>query len=392
MSGNSTMPTEGPYYNLDPNLANGIIPHIGGLDPDLAHKPIDPYLNDLVQAATSVAALEVLANPIPDAEQDPINKKRAGPDIPNYRAKRQRIPESMSSRDGLNSGDDMTASPAKIPQKAYHSSVALFRDPATLAKKHTRPPMSKLYSSFNLEASAFLSLSDAAKKFMLDSSYPERQECLGVRGKSDSRVVRLELIGYVHQFLEEGAGAVFFPSRHENTNSENQETSVEESPRLYVWPQDRDQIIELCMPLLRRVVRNEQQRQYALTTRKASKESLKESTISKDEQSIAHFDALVPEDVMKLPLHIYIVSSHLDGYQLLRSEVRSLETGTNIMWEAVLSLINDSSSIVSCSVQTAAGLMAVRDDESYMIAVLEVLKSPWLERNVKLIVVVNKDV
>lgn len=140
-----------------------------------------------------------------------------------------------------------------------HSAAALFRQPSS-NKKYTRPPMSKLFSSLELSPENFLHLQAAAKAYMLDDNHPERRDCVGQRGKGDTEMVKLKLWNCVRHFLEvEGYGERFFG---ENVVNEGM------GQRQYVWPRDQHKIISLVIPLLRRMVTNERQRQYAIETRK----------------------------------------------------------------------------------------------------------------------------
>ncbi|KAL1879521.1 hypothetical protein Plec18167_003978 [Paecilomyces lecythidis] len=140
-----------------------------------------------------------------------------------------------------------------------HSAAALFRQPSS-NKKYTRPPMSKLFSSLELSPENFLHLQAAAKAYMLDDNHPERRDCVGQRGKGDTEMVKLKLWNCVRHFLEvEGYGERFFG---ENVLNEGM------GPRQYIWPRDQHKIISLVIPLLRRMVTNERQRQYAIETRK----------------------------------------------------------------------------------------------------------------------------
>ncbi|KAJ6172289.1 hypothetical protein N7470_001356 [Penicillium chermesinum] len=161
-------------------------------------------------------------------------------------------------------GDNMDIRPAppqSLPEApaGVHSAAALFREPS-LNKKHTRPPMSKLFASLELSPENFLHLQAAAKAYMLDDQHPKRRDCVGQRGKGDTEMVKLRLWNCVRNFLEnEGNGERFFG---ENVVNENM------GPRTYIWPRDQQKIISLVIPLLRRMVTNERQRQYAIVTRK----------------------------------------------------------------------------------------------------------------------------
>lgn len=141
-----------------------------------------------------------------------------------------------------------------------HSAVALFRQPSATSKKYTRPPMSKMFTSLELSPENFLHLQAAAKAYMLDDDHPERRDCVGQRGRGDTEMVKLRLWNCVRDFLaREGNGLRFFG---ENVVNEGV------GPRSMIWPRDDQRIISLVMPLLRRMVTNERQRQYAIETRK----------------------------------------------------------------------------------------------------------------------------
>jgi len=120
--------------------------------------------------------------------------------------------------------------------------------------------MSKLFTSLELSPENFLHLQAAAKAYMLDPDHPERSDCVGQRGKGDSELVKMRLWNCVATFLdEEGNGQLHFgkdvPGEGGATRSMN-------------WPQDRSKVIGAVIPLLRRMVTNERQRQYAVETRR----------------------------------------------------------------------------------------------------------------------------
>ncbi|EAS36811.1 uncharacterized protein CIMG_02165 [Coccidioides immitis RS] len=166
-----------------------------------------------------------------------------------------------TSADGLNIRDLPPQQAISNARAAgVHSAVALFRQPSATSKKYTRPPMSKLFASLELSPENFLHLQAAAKAYMLDVNHPERRDCVGQRGKGDTEMVRLRLWNCVSEFLDkEGNGPRFFG---ENVVNEGM------GPRQMIWPRDDQKIISLMMPLLRRMVTNERQRQYAIETRK----------------------------------------------------------------------------------------------------------------------------
>ncbi|KAF1841762.1 uncharacterized protein K460DRAFT_255598, partial [Cucurbitaria berberidis CBS 394.84] len=158
-----------------------------------------------------------------------------------------------------------------------HSAAALFRHSSErTSRKYTRPPMSKLFMSLQLSPENFLQLQAQAKAYMLDSAHPERQNCVGNRGKGDTDMVKLRLFNCVRNFLDDQVGEQFFgehvkkPGEKEATEAAHalgeEKTSGAEA-RL-AWPRDGNKIIGLVTPLMRRMVTNERQRQYAMETRK----------------------------------------------------------------------------------------------------------------------------
>ncbi|KAL9623786.1 MAG: hypothetical protein Q9160_002017 [Pyrenula sp. 1 TL-2023] len=159
-------------------------------------------------------------------------------------------------------GEEDTPSVDLVDARAagVHSATALFRQPSASSKKYTRPPMSKMFTSLEISPENFLHLQAAAKNYMLDPAYPDRRDCVGQRGRGDTDMVKLRLWNCVKDFLgKEGNGERFFG---ENTINEGM------TGNKYIWPRDEAKIIKLAMPLLRRMVTNERQRQYANTTRK----------------------------------------------------------------------------------------------------------------------------
>ncbi|KAH0559702.1 hypothetical protein GP486_003787 [Trichoglossum hirsutum] len=173
------------------------------------------------------------------------------PPFINQRWKRTTIDESrdeMSDHDGdvdaEANNNNNTLEIRELPTQVVmsdaraagvHSAAALFRRPSASSKKYTRPPMSKLFSSLELSPENFLRLQAAAKGFMLDKNYPERQNCVGSRGKGDTDMVKLRLYNCVKEFLEkEGNGEKFFGK---NVIPEGNRK------RRFVWPVQKNKYI-----------------------------------------------------------------------------------------------------------------------------------------------------
>jgi len=157
-----------------------------------------------------------------------------------------------------------------------HSAAALFRRSSKeTSRKYTRPPMSKLFMSLQLTPENFLHLQARAKIYMLDTAHPDRQSCVGNRGKGDTDMVKLRLFNCVRDFLNDGAGEQFFGEHVEKPGERDaidaaRALGEEKAPveGKLVWPRDGNKIISLVTPLLRRMVTNERQRMYAIETRK----------------------------------------------------------------------------------------------------------------------------
>ncbi|KAF7595809.1 hypothetical protein BBP40_004621 [Aspergillus hancockii] len=207
---------------------------------------------------------------------------------------------------GGDSLDIRSAPPPSLSEAravGLHSAAALFRQPSS-NKKYTRPPMSKLFSSLELSPENFLHLQAAAKGYMLDDKHPERRECVGQRGKGDTEMVKLRLWNCVRHFLEaEGHGERFFG---ENVVNEGI------GPRTYIWPRDQQKIISLVTPLLRRMVTNERQRQYAVETRKGG--GTEERRRRKTEDSVQNMNSASPPKFPVEQLHMHAQHQAPEGY------------------------------------------------------------------------------
>ncbi|KAH6620448.1 hypothetical protein C7974DRAFT_234301 [Boeremia exigua] len=168
-----------------------------------------------------------------------------------------------------------------------HSAVALFRRTSSNAtRKYTRPPMSKLFMSLNITPENFIALQALAKAYMLSPAHPDRQSCVGNRGKGDTDMVKLRLFNCVRDFLTDGGVGEQFFGEHvekpgERESSEAAAALGEESGGVekLVWPRDGNKIVSLVTPLMRRMVTNERQRLYAIDTRKGGKKTENEDSV-----------------------------------------------------------------------------------------------------------------
>lgn len=174
---------------------------------------------------------------------------------------------------------------ASMPQLQNSASV-LFREPSSKSKKHSRPPLGKVFSSLELAPENFLRLQTAAKAFMLDEAHPERRDVVGHKKNSGgSDLAKLNLWNCVDEFLSvHGYGEKYF--------APGAGSDIPGAPqRALFWPQDSQTIIKLMMPLMRKMVTNERQRIYAAATRKQG--SIKQTS---EDQSPSAVDESVMSD------------------------------------------------------------------------------------------------
>lgn len=175
---------------------------------------------------------------------------------------------ATSDRMTIDDDPDLSAAPS-TPQLQSPASL-LFREPSSKSRKHSRPPLGKVFSSLELAPENFLKLQTAAKAFMLDEAHPERRDVVGNKNTvTGSDLAKLNLWKCVEEFLSaHGYGEKYFaPGAGDGIPGA--------PPRSLFWPRDSQNIIRLMMPLMRKMVTNERQRLYAAATRKQG--SVKES-------------------------------------------------------------------------------------------------------------------
>jgi hypothetical protein len=259
-------------------------------------------LAELLEAATTAADQAAQAMEARDASaaQDADIRKRLsspfadtrnkspGNDVTNVKRRRIDVPMDpnlpRTTRGSRGSSESTSVPPTSdsllndARAAGVHSAAALFRRPSDrpTTRKYTRPPMSKLFMSLQLSPENFLQLQALAKTYMLDPAHPERQNCVGNRGKGDTDMVKLRLFNCVRDFLEGGSGEQFFGENVEKPGDQDVseaaralgENQVTSSGERLTWPRDGNKIISLVTPLMRRMVTNERQRIYAIETRK----------------------------------------------------------------------------------------------------------------------------
>ncbi|TQS34481.1 hypothetical protein Golomagni_05133 [Golovinomyces magnicellulatus] len=325
-----------------------------------------------------------------------------------------------------------------------HSAAALFRRPSAASKKHTRPPMSRLFLSLDITAEMFLKLQGAAKKFMLDERYPERRQAIGTKCQAENEHKKLKLFSLVKYFLDvEGWGERCFGSKAEGADL-----------RKLKWPESKNIIIKRVTPLMRRMVTNERQRQYANERRleKRTKKFQERKSCEKDTPSteksvgreidvrssvnqtvqtvdspslpqltqdyISDFSSLRVRDNSEretLPPIIQLqvdknMTSNVESAQLLRTEKKNIKYYLNLLEGdhrvkerlVILSVgsLNFSGLIrhmtqlmdplqedlLIVKVHGPHGLIEVIDEDSWAQATLLILKHEWMDKEIRCLV------
>jgi hypothetical protein len=321
-----------------------------------------------------------------------------------------------------------------------HSAAALFRRPSSASKKYTRPPMSKLFTSLELSPEDFLHLQAAAKAYMLDPEHPERRDCVGNRGRGDTDMVKLKLFECVKAFLtDEGWGDKCF-----GENAQGAET------RKLKWPQMKNKVISLVTPLLRRMVTNERQRQYAIETRKSTNNTPKVANKRQNDQVSAtpprnssqplndtvsqypnidpkldpyHYNidpsfasednqspskrqkcqaeitpALViqpPGEEQEIKYHINLLSSSNTRLRPRATLTTASCPGFPSLVQHIHTLLNDDGEgqqLKSIKVLGVNGVTEVADDDAWLAAVKAIQETEWMDAEVRVLVEVARDV
>ena len=319
-----------------------------------AHKDTAGHLVGLIQAATAAAGQDdgsrrhISSSPsrfrhttrkaqglnhdlrhLSAEEHEELHLPRGYETMPHPRNSRKR---KRVSDDGAEIGSDPRAcsnvqqSVPGATSSVFPSANALFRRPSISNKKYTRPPMHKLYTSLELSADNFLQLQCAAKHYMLDESHPERRDTVGQRGKGDSELVKLRLWNCVKEFLDrEGNGDRFFGPHV---------PGEEGQARTMFWPLHKNNLISAITPLLRRMVTNERQRQYAVQIRKpdtaneiGSDEKPKQHSLPPSQ--IDQQDDRPPEGTRRVDVGPHDVSNNMSANDVTNQQAMVVSTNTS---------------------------------------------------------------
>lgn len=344
--------------------------------------PSDIQFAGLVQAATAAADEQTRTS------SRPGKRKRADEDDGNV------IDPSIT-----------TADEPSTPLQ--DSAAVLFREPSVKSKKYSRPPLGKVYSSLELAPEVFLRLQNAVKSYMLDPEHPDRSDVVGhKRHSGGAEVAKLKLWNCVEEFLKhDDNGAKFFGRDTENPNE-----------RTMFWPEDSAKIIKACMPLMRKMVTNERQRLYALEVRKAKQnwadpgegqvsqgETLDESSMlesggqqngtqTRTTPTPAH-EARIPTPIGSVVLLINLMTS--EGGMLRRIIPRfslSPEAATNLaslrqrVKEHAMGATDRNIDHGTIRVLMSDGLIEIKDDGEWMVALLSAGTVEWMDGEVRVLV------
>lgn len=396
---------------LDPKL------HNAGVDLSEAHElsskdqtgAIDAtYFHDLVEVVTIDAAERQGAEPGPASAISGKRKRDpSGGDRGLEEHDDQVIGQTKKSKSDPANDDGKPSSdrPAPEDQEASFSPVsstarlaaaqpgpAIFRVPS--GRKSTRPAVAKEFRNLELCPESFHKLQAYAKKYMLDPDHPERKTYVGNRGQTDNAQIRHDLQRCVREFLEAGPGEEFFGP--DSIGPTGIEEGSGANSRSFLWPADKELIIQLCSPLLRRMIVNERQRQYAVKTRRGTKtqdDDDKQVGYRSSQQGITltYWQNTIPS------VQLYLVDQ--TGKRKLCDRL-DLDESSGVTWATVQQTIHvqaarlftdgrsqiNTNSAVTFRVLTADGLKDVSDDRTWQRVLQQVTELDWLEGTVKVVV------
>lgn len=135
---------------------------------------------------------------------------------------------------------------------------------------------------------------------MLDTAHPDRQSCVGNRAIGPANDTKINLYKTVQRFLESDIGVRFF-----GVGVDVDEGNVDVGER-WMYPRDETALISLLTPLMRRMVTNERQRQYARRTRAATQQQRAPSR----DQSLSRLNASDEIPTQLVDVSAERISSH----------------------------------------------------------------------------------
>jgi len=297
--------------------------------------------------------------------------------------------ETSSNGHPQTRGSPLPSSTSSARLAGAQPAPAIFRAPT--GKKSTRPAVAKEFRNLELCPESFHKLQAYAKKHMLDPAHPERKTYVGNRGHTDTAQVRHDLQKCVREFLENGPGDEFFGPQSTDPTGEEQTGA---RSRGFSWPADKDLIIQLCSPLLRRMIVNERQREYALKTRGAGKTPEVGDKQVRSECSLQEYVLTLPKAIVP-SVQIYLVDR--TGKQNLCDRIDVSLTADN-SWDMMRQTIHqqlvmlgqhNSESSSRLQVHTADGLETVEDSQAWQRVSQQVMEVEWLEGTIKVVVSIS---
>ncbi|QSZ30906.1 hypothetical protein DSL72_000464 [Monilinia vaccinii-corymbosi] len=316
--------------------------------------------------------------------------------------------------EGDGEGGDSQAKYSTISElnpRAYgvHGAAAIFRKTSAANRKCARPAMSAVFTKLELAPEDFITLQAAAKDYMLDPKHPDRSACVGSKGKRDSDMTKLKLYSCVRNFLaDEEEGGEGWGEKLFGKNSPSGAT------RKWMWPQMPNRIISRVTPLLRRMVTNERQRLYALNQRirRRKEEELFQLHAASSSNGQASKSPSIDPKLNLLPNQNAGNATTKEAAQTLEVSVKQpapLEYHINILHNGKrikdMFTLNPTNCVgfVSFTAHVDAavkapykktamkvlgpnGLVEVKSEATYAMALVSVRKAEWMDGDVKIIV------
>ncbi|RAL68699.1 hypothetical protein DID88_007405 [Monilinia fructigena] len=311
-------------------------------------------------------------------------------------------------------GEDSSSKYSTVPNlnpRAYgvHGAAAIFRKTSAAGRKYTRPAMSSVFTKLELAPEDFITLQAAAKDYMLDPRHPDRSACVGSKGKRDSDMTKLKLYACVRNFLAdegEGWGEKLF-----GKNSPSGAT------RKWMWPQMPNRIISRVTPLLRRMVTNERQRLYALNQRvqrRKEEELFQLQAASSNDVQASKSSPIDPRrNVSNATTTVAAQTQTANTPEVSAKQPAPLEYHINILHNGKrikdMFTLNPTNCVgfVSFTAHVDAavkapykktvmkvlgpnGLVEVKSEATYAMALVSVRKAEWMDGDVKIIVETEK--
>jgi hypothetical protein len=248
----------------------------------------------------------------------------------------------------------------------------------------------------------YIKLGEDAHAFMINDDHPERLDVVGTKHRAGSlETSKVKLHNLTEQFVSEGAGERFY--------APNAYAGLPNAPvRTMFWPQDYHSIVRVIKPILHKQVTNERQRMYQ-TKRREQRAAQKR--IQEAQQATAHvtaaniiFDDSPPS--VRITVNIMRADPAAQG-KLKRilprltvdpqtcQHLAALRTAVKkaVVSDEMTAAVPEARgvNVDTCVVKVlvAEGLTTVSDDNEWLVATLSAEGTEWLEREVKVVMVVQ---